>query len=215
MIISPGRAYIFVHIPKTGGTSLSAALEGRAMRGDILIGDTPKALRRRGRLKGLRAKGPLWKHASLDDIEGVMPPEWMDRAFVFTIVRNPWDRLVSYYHWLRVQSFDHPAVRAAHGHGFADFLALPEMQASIRAFPYGRYFQAKGQDRCCLFIRLERFAEDAVPLWDHLGFQLALPHLNASARSADYAEYYDAGTRRLVESLCGEDIDRFGYRFGA
>jgi hypothetical protein len=39
MIISPGRGYVFVHIPKTGGTSLALALEARAMKDDILIGD--------------------------------------------------------------------------------------------------------------------------------------------------------------------------------
>jgi hypothetical protein len=43
MIISRGRRYIFVHIPKTGGTALSLALEARAMKDDIIIGDTPKA----------------------------------------------------------------------------------------------------------------------------------------------------------------------------
>ena len=32
MIISRGRGYVFVHIPKTGGTSLALALESRAMR---------------------------------------------------------------------------------------------------------------------------------------------------------------------------------------
>jgi hypothetical protein len=47
MIISPGRKFIFVHIPKTGGTSLALALEDRAMKNDILIGDTPKAKKRR------------------------------------------------------------------------------------------------------------------------------------------------------------------------
>ena len=55
MIISRGRRYVFVHIPKTGGTALSLALEARAMKDDILIGDTPKARTRRARLKALKA----------------------------------------------------------------------------------------------------------------------------------------------------------------
>lgn len=43
MILSRGRGYLFLHIPKTGGTALTLALEARAMKDDILIGDTPKA----------------------------------------------------------------------------------------------------------------------------------------------------------------------------
>ena len=41
---------VLLHIPKTGGTALALALEARAMKDDILIGDTPKARARRGRI---------------------------------------------------------------------------------------------------------------------------------------------------------------------
>jgi hypothetical protein len=51
MILSRGRRFIFVHIPKTGGTALSLALEDRAKKDDILISDTPKARARRKRLQ--------------------------------------------------------------------------------------------------------------------------------------------------------------------
>jgi len=89
MIISRGRRYIFVHIPKTGGTSMALALEARAMKDDILIGDTPKARRRRKRLKGVRSAGRLWKHSRLTDICGLVAPDEIERFFVFTLVRNP------------------------------------------------------------------------------------------------------------------------------
>ncbi len=72
MIISRGRRFIFVHIPKTGGTALALALEARAMKDDILIGDTPKARARRGRLKGVKSAGRLWKHSTLADIAGLV-----------------------------------------------------------------------------------------------------------------------------------------------
>ena len=68
MIISKSRGYVFVHIPKTGGTALTLALEERAARYDIIIGDTPKAKRRKKRLEDLELAGRLWKHSTLADM---------------------------------------------------------------------------------------------------------------------------------------------------
>ncbi|WP_300059526.1 sulfotransferase family 2 domain-containing protein [uncultured Roseobacter sp.] len=216
MIISRGRSYIFVHIPKTGGTALAAALEARAMKDDILIGDTPKAQRRKGRLKDLHPRGRLWKHSTLADIDGVASPDDIAQMFTFTLVRNPWDRVVSYYHWLRTQSFDHPAVGLAQSHSFAAFLAAPLIQSSLRQSPARSYMQdVTGVERCDLYIRLERFEQDAAPLVAHLGFALSLPHVNASDRPADYRAVYTEDTRALVAQLCAEDIARFGYEFEA
>lgn len=214
MIISPGRRYIFVHIPKTGGTSLARALEGRAMRDDILIGDTPKALRRRRRLKGARARGRLWKHSTLSDIEGLVTPEFIAGAFTVTLVRNPWDRMVSYYHWLRAQDFDHPAVALARGESFAGFLGAAHTRASIRANPYTAYMTtSEGVERCSAYLRLEHFEQDAEALWRHLGFRLSLPHDNASSRRKDYRAYYTDSDAALLAELCASDIARFSYRF--
>lgn len=214
MILSEGRGYVFVHIPKTGGTSLATALEARAMRDDILIGDTPKARKRRRRLAGLSARGRLWKHATLADIDGVVSPEDLRAMFVFTLVRNPWDRLVSYYHWLQSQSFDHPSVGLAKAMDFEAFLQESSVGAGFRSAPASSYVtDATGVDRCNLYIRLEHFAQDARPLFDHLGFAVALPHLNRSVREKDYRGYYDAKTRALVADICAADVEQFGYRF--
>lgn len=215
MLISPGRNFIFVHIPKTAGTALTLAYEGRAMADDILIGDTPKARRRRHRLRGAKAAGRLWKHSTLADIDGLVTPAFIAGAFVATLVRNPWDRMVSYYRWLRVQEFDHPAVRLAKSRDFGGFLAAPHTREAIAANPYGRYVTAAdGYEHCRAFIRLERFAQDAEPLWAHLGFRLDLPRVNVSDRHRDYRRYYSDADAARVGDICAEDIARFGYRFG-
>jgi hypothetical protein len=210
MIVSPGRGYVFVHVPKTGGTSMALALEARAMRDDILIGDTPKARRRKGRLKGVATAGRLWKHSKLADIAGLLPEEQLARMFVFTMVRNPWDRIVSYYHWLRVQHFDHPAVRLAQAHGFGAFLNHAETRASFAAERYGDYVQGAAAP---VFVRLEHLAEDLGPVEAHLGFRLELPHANRSERPADWRACYSGADAALVGALCAEDVARFGYRF--
>jgi len=215
MIISPGRNFIFVHIPKTGGTSLALALEARAHRDDILIGDTPKAIRRKGRVRKLAAQGRLWKHSTLADIDGVLPPGKLEQMFVFTLVRNPWDRLVSYYHWLRTQSFDHPAVRLAKALSFADFVQHPGTYGAMHASPAASYVtDVTGINRASAYIRLEALPEDLAPLERHLGFALDVPHANSSARPKDYRRAYTDRTAQTVADMCARDIAQFGYRFG-
>ncbi len=215
MILSRGRRYIFVHAPKTGGTSLALALEARAMADDIMLGDTPKAMKRRRRLEGVETSGRLWKHSMLSDLYGLATQAEIEAFFVFTLVRNPWDRMVSYYHWLRTQSFDHPAVTFAKSHDFAAFLRLEPVQDSIRAAPYGRYVtDADGVERADLFIRLEHMSDDLAPLETHLGFALGpIPHVNQSNRGRDWRVYYGDSEAEMVADLCEADIKRFGYSF--
>ncbi|MEZ5733796.1 MAG: sulfotransferase family 2 domain-containing protein [Paracoccaceae bacterium] len=215
MILSRGRRYIFIHIPKTGGTSLTLALEARAMKDDIFVGDTPKARARKGRLKSVKTEGRLWKHSTLADIRGLASDDEIASYFTVTLVRNPWDRMVSYYHWLRAQGFEHPAVALAKSRDFSAFLDAPETRASIGANPYGRYVTtANGTERCDLFIRLEHFDDDVRPFEAHLGFRLApLLTTNRSDRQRDWRPYYSERDAETVRTICAADIARFGYGF--
>jgi hypothetical protein len=215
MIISRGRRFIFVHIPKTGGTALSLALEARAKADDILIGDTPKARARKGRLKGVQAAGRLWKHSTLADVAGLVTEEEIATFFTLTLVRNPWDRMVSYYHWLRVQGFAHPAVGLAKSHDFSGFLNHPQTQTSVRLWPYAAYMRdGAGVERASLYARLEHLEADLAPFEAHLGFGLPpVPRVNESGRVRDWRGFYSDADAALVGEMCLGDIARFGYGF--
>ena len=128
-----------MHIPKTGGTALTLALEERAARDDIIIGDTPKAKRRKKRLEDLEPAGRLWKHSTLADIDGIVSTDELADMFCTTLVRNPWDRAVSYYHWLRTQGFEHPAVGLAKLLDFNGFMRDPTTVGAFHDWPYGAY----------------------------------------------------------------------------
>lgn len=214
MIYSKTHNYIFVHAPKTGGTSLALALEAKVGRDDILLGDTPKARKRRGRVKGVEARGRLWKHSTLSDIEGLVSDADMRAARVFTLVRNPWDRIVSYYHWLKGQSFEHPAVGLAKSVAFSEFLHAPMTRESFRRGTYASYVtRSDAIEQCDLFLRLEQIDEDLARLESLLDLKLApMPHENRSERG-DYRGFYSQSDRDLVSEFASEDITRFGYSF--
>lgn len=193
---------------------MALALEDRAMKDDLMVGDTPKALRRKGKLRGVETNGRLWKHSSISEAEGLFNREELAELFIFTLVRNPWDRSVSYYHWLREQSFAHAAVALAKAHDFDGFIREPETCAALKTWPTRRYLtDGAGQERPALCIRLEHLQQDMVPLCAHLGFELVLEWVNRSGRAADWRGYYCAQTRAMVADACAEDIARFGYEF--
>lgn len=213
MMISPSRRFVFVHIPKTGGTALTLALESRARADDILIGDTPKARARKRRLAALTPAGRLWKHSTLADLAGVVPEDLSD-WFILTLVRNPWDRLLSYYHWLRGQTFDHPAVHLAKSLEFSAFLNDPATRAAFAAWPAAAYTRdAAGVDRVTLAARVERLEIELQPFWERMGFRLTIPRANESDRPRDWRPAYSDADAALVATLCAEDISRFGYSF--
>ncbi|MEO1537233.1 MAG: sulfotransferase family 2 domain-containing protein [Pseudomonadota bacterium] len=209
MIISAGRGYIFVHIPKTGGTSLTLALEARAKADDIIVADTPKGQRRKQRLKALSPPRRLWKHSRLSDIDGMsgLP----DPAFVFTLVRNPWDRVVSLYHWSRMQGFDHPMINAAKTLPFDAFLTDPAILSALKNDTAATYVTDRsGCVHCDAFVRLEHLATDLAPVEAHLGFKLDLPHVNASDHPHTPSQFTSA-TTNLIGDIFAADIARFGY----
>uniref|UniRef100_UPI00356859B7 Type II secretory pathway, pullulanase PulA n=1 Tax=Roseovarius sp. TaxID=1486281 RepID=UPI00356859B7 len=174
----------------------------------------PKACKRRKRLAGAPGAGRLWKHSTLADIDGLVTPAQIAAAFTFTLVRNPWDRMVSYYHWLRDQDFDHPAVTLAKSRDFSGFLNDPQTAGAFRASPYGSYMRAAdGQEYCDAYIRLEHLEEDCAPLWAHLGFRLEPGVTNRSRRPRDFRPFYSDRDAETLAAICHTDIARFGYAF--
>ena len=53
----------------------------------------------------------------------------------------------------------------------------PQTRTALKASPARHYLtDITGQERADLYIRIEHLKNDAQMLWDHLGFELAIPH---------------------------------------
>lgn len=213
MILSRDRGYVFLHAPKTGGTSLALALEDKATASDIMVGDTPKAKKRKGRVKDVKTRGRLWKHATLADIDGLITLEEAASLCVVTLVRNPWDRMVSYYHWLRSKDFAHPAFKKAKDLPFDQFIYDPVIVGGFRGAPAVAYVtDAAGRVQGDIYLRLDRLAEDLPAFEDFLSLKLTMPHANASKRGA-YQGYYRPQDVDHIARVFDDDIARFGFAF--
>ena len=64
------------------------------------------------------------------------------------------------------------------------------------------------------FIRFENLQQDFDTFCDKVNIpRQVLPHKNKSERK-HYTEYYDNATRELVEKMYAKDLEYFGYKFG-
>jgi len=203
MIISDDKKFIFCHVPKTGGRSMRECLSkyGSKMRGG------PKA------------------HSSLDDIANRFFRERNRNIadyYKFAFVRNPWDRYVSLYHYIRDVGHHHPWRPEVLASDFKGFIKLlPHMGQNPRALAVPTKPQADficddvGNIIADFVGRFERISEDFEHACQKLGLDdvAPLPHTHKTDHKK-YTEYYDEETIKIVENISSRDISLFDYKFG-
>jgi hypothetical protein len=216
VLISHSRRFIFIHVGKTGGMSMRDVLKPYADEPDRF------KMRRPARLVEGRAN-PLytvWEtlllHAKVRDVATAFPAEF-ETYFKFAFVRNPWDLLVSLYHFILREptAAKHDQVKAA-----GSFERFVEWAiATSDPFPKGitklqsnMLVDAQGALRVDFLGHYETIEEDFAAVCRRLGIEASLPHLNRS-RHDGYLRYYDNRTRDLVADHFRRDIDLFGYAF--
>jgi hypothetical protein len=95
MIISKSKNFIYVHIEKTGGTSIETALSPYITKEDLLIGGIDFSIQN---------KDGLWKHSSIKDIEEYLGPKHQE-MYKFATVRDPKEIMISFYFYIKTNIF--------------------------------------------------------------------------------------------------------------
>jgi hypothetical protein len=180
--------FIFVHISKTGGASIEEAL-------------------------GLRKQ-----HLTARGFFHAMGQIAWESHFTFSIVRNPWDRVVSHYAY-RVRTN-----QTGLGDGkvkFAEWVREAYGRRNLRFYDKPMFFMPqmnwisgdKGEILVSFVGRFERLQADFDVICTKVGrTSRALPHLNRSDR-ANYRSYYDDEARQIVGDRFRSDVETFGYSF--
>lgn len=147
--------------------------------------------------------------------DGVLSWDWNTRPphvrsyFVFSAVRNPFDRLIS--GWKHLESLRHWSLREVlenlpwESPGY-EHLTRP--QVAILREP------SSGELVTDDLIRFESLQSDFDRICERVGRpRIALPAINESERERGYRQYFDTRTRRMAEDLFAEDLEEFGYEF--
>jgi chondroitin 4-sulfotransferase 11 len=181
--------YVFIHINKTAGTSIGNAI-------------------------GL----PVKHHQTAREIIAKIGRDKWNTAYKFTLVRNPWDKVVSHYQYRRKRNKTEVATRNV---SFSEWVKKtygtdkdPFFYNNPKAFQPQVEWLKDDQGRIAIdFIgKFESINDDFDQIKSIIGIEAELPHLNASKR-AGYQSYYDDETRQIVAQWFHEDIEAFGYNF--
>lgn len=202
-LVASAPPWIFIHIQRTGGNAVRAAL-------------------------GLEDNPPD-KHFLARELRAACGEARWNSCFKFAFVRNPWARLVSWWSLIdnkRDDTGKEPAPNrffgyvTAQAHSFEEFLANCTdeiVDNDGRKYIFRNQVDYLTNDNGRLIVdfvgRFERLQTD----FDRVTTRLGLPHTELpttnGSRHAHYTEYYTPAMAEKVRQLYFRDIKTFGYQF--
>ena len=211
MLISHRHRFAFIHVPKTAGSSVAFALWPHADHVDDYW------MNRGLKLVGIHVnhyapyrRKKFRTHTPAAILERQLPAEVFADLFKFAFVRNPWDLLVSSYHYLLKHAPHHRGRLARRLQSFADYAAY-----EIRRGKMSQSAMLTGRDGRLLvdFVgRFESLPSDFAYACRRIGVEVELPRANAT-RHRDYRNFYDDRLAEAVGRFFAADAERFGYGF--
>lgn len=227
MPIAHDRRSIFVHIPKTAGSSITRALARSSaaldytgvglwprLRGNPRMSQIVRDLKRIYPINTI--SGSAEQHLPAVVLRDVLAPGIWEGYFKFAFVRNPWDLVVSTYHYLKL-ACEADAVRAVDP-DYANMMSWMTFHDFVCAYPMINLdMSASITDRDGNVIvdfvgRVESIEADFRIICDRLGIDTVLEHVNRTEH-LNYRQYYTPATQEIVRRHFERDIDRFHYVF--
>ena len=177
MIIQEHKA-IFIHIPKNAGTSIETLFTNKSFRIQP------------------------YKHANIHEIKKKFP-EIYNSYRKFTIIRNPYDKMVSWYFYLKKQiGEDHNVIE------FSEWLKDPFKFWHVNDPTYFLDSQHTWVDDTVVLIKYENLDKE---LNQFFGKEINLPITNKSDHD-HFSSYYNKESSNIIYNKYKKDFEKYNYK---
>ena len=196
MLVSDSHKFVFHHVPKTGGTSITAAL---APYCNLWKGTLPEDKH------GWQVKfHNVGLHLPVKEVINSVS-DYPREYYSFAFVRNPFEVIVSAWDSNKYENFDR----------YVEHEIFTGLQISARRSQY-EYLTDNGTLLVDFVGRYENLSSDFYEVINEIKVPLMmLPKRNIGKekRSQDYKKYFTPLSRKTVERKFEKDLNFFNYEF--
>jgi chondroitin 4-sulfotransferase 11 len=203
MIVNNKKKFLFIHIQKTAGSSITKNLH--QVEGTLSLYNT---------------------HSMIN----MLDINYYQNYYKFCFVRNPWDRLYSWYKMMIKKQIHNSFSKylLENSKNFSEFLELTDIIYETKDsefnenFPYPKSLSFNQldyitDDNGIILVdfigRFELLEEDYNKIMEKIGINnIFLPHINKST-NGEYRHFYTDNDIEKVYNMYKRDIDYFGYKF--
>ena len=234
MIISNSKSYIFVHIMKAAGTSVTSTLDQSLSWNDVIVGGTKY---------GEQIQWPymkrfgLHKHSQAREIKQVVGDDIWDEYFTFAFVRNPYTRAVSLYTFIEkmiksqgfkrhFRSIPFSSVKKSEvwswpgtvaylqSNNFSEFIRNKHYIEAPGAEPQANWIKDENGEILIDFVgKVENIQKDFQEILCKIGINIEnVEKKNTSKKKKQLNDYFSSeDDYRYLYELYKDDFETFGY----
>ena len=202
MLVNNKRKLVFIHIPKNAGTTFKSVLY--STHGDV-------------EWKRPFTDEKKYTHSPLKSFYASFP-ESKDYK-VITIIRNPYERALSWYSYYRTPTYynRHPQMRAVHyaQQPFLEFLKWynRSFKSKWEMLPQVWWYTHKNKLHSDYQIRFENLEQDINKVSKELEMDITfkIPHNNKSSESFTVGDVYCDESISIINEWYKEDFKKLDY----